>query len=313
MVDLNFRRGLHTFSQRAHAWMLPDGSWGWSNAGLIVGDGESLLFDTLFDLPLTREMLEGIAHITQRAPLRYVVNSHANGDHFYGNQLIDDDVQIIATKLSDEDMRRDPGGKGPLAMLEMEGPVGDFVRSIFGAFDFNGIEIRAADRTFEGALSLDVGGVGVEFVDLGPAHTRSDVIAYVPEERIVYAADLLFIGGTPIAWAGPVSGWVRALEYILGLDADRIVPGHGPVTDKAGVREIKAYLEFVIEHATDLYHKGVPPLEAAKTLDLGRFGELHEHGRIVQNVLNVYSEFDPSFALPPQVVLAEIAALEGFR
>ena len=60
---------------------------------------------------------------------------------------------------------------------------------------------------------------------------------------MLYAGDLLFIGGTPISWAGPVSNWIRACQYMLDRDAEYIVPGHGPVTDDDGVRGVMDYLD----------------------------------------------------------------------
>ncbi|HEY6857452.1 MAG TPA: fumarylacetoacetate hydrolase family protein, partial [Mycobacterium sp.] len=68
-AKIPYTRGLHQVADRVWAWMLPDGGFGWSNAGLVVGDGSSLLVDTLFDLPLTREMLDAMAPITDRAPI----------------------------------------------------------------------------------------------------------------------------------------------------------------------------------------------------------------------------------------------------
>ncbi len=63
------------------AYIQGTGGWGWSNAGLVVGDGSSLLVDTLFDLQLTRRMLDRLEVHTRAAPIAKVVNTHANGDH----------------------------------------------------------------------------------------------------------------------------------------------------------------------------------------------------------------------------------------
>ena len=76
------------------AYLQGDGGWGWSNAGLVVGDGASLLVDTLFDLRITRRMLDAFADHTRSAPIDTVVNTHANGDHCYGNGLVDDAVVV---------------------------------------------------------------------------------------------------------------------------------------------------------------------------------------------------------------------------
>ena len=84
------RRACTTSARGVYAWLAPDGSWGWSNAGLVADGERSLLVDTLFDLPLTREMLAAMRRAEPRAAAAstLLVNTHANGDHCYGNQLV---------------------------------------------------------------------------------------------------------------------------------------------------------------------------------------------------------------------------------
>jgi glyoxylase-like metal-dependent hydrolase (beta-lactamase superfamily II) len=65
----------------------------------------------------------------------------------------------------------------------------------------------------------------------------------------VYTGDILFIGGHPAVWAGPVSNWIAACDRILGWDVETIVPGHGPITDKAGVRRLRDYFVHVSTEA----------------------------------------------------------------
>ena len=92
-----YSKGLHDVGGGCYAWLQPDGGWGWSNAGVITGSGASVLVDTLFDLATTGEMIDGIAGITNGFPLRTLVNTHSDGDHWFGNQLVADrDVEIIA-------------------------------------------------------------------------------------------------------------------------------------------------------------------------------------------------------------------------
>ena len=64
---------------------------------------------------------------------------------------------------------------------------------------------------------------------------------HVPDARVVFAADVVFIGSTPVMWAGPLEGWLRALDTIAALEPDVVVPGHGPVTDVAGLEQVRAY------------------------------------------------------------------------
>ena len=92
-----YQRGLHELGDGLHAYLQPDGSWGWSNAGLISADGTSLLVDTLFDLDLTREMLDAMRPVTERSPIDAAMNTHGNGDHCFGNELLPAGAEIYAT------------------------------------------------------------------------------------------------------------------------------------------------------------------------------------------------------------------------
>lgn len=313
MSTLDYRKGLHDLGHGCHSWMLPDGSWGWSNSGLITGSGTSLMVDTLFDLALTREMLAGIAPITDRYPLATLVNTHSDGDHVFGNELLAErDVEIIASAAAAALMTQE--AVESLASLKRRDDVlGEFSRHIFGPFEFEGITATGPDRTFDGELSLDVGGREVQLIQVGPAHTPGDTLVLVPDAKLLYAGDILFIGGTPIAWAGPIDRWVGACDRILDMDVDQIVPGHGPITDKSGVHGMREYLVFVESEARKRFEDGLDVDAAVASIDLGKWADMPEHGRLAQNVLNVYQQLDPSLPRPNRlIVLERIAALEGF-
>ncbi len=135
------------------AYLQGDGGWGWSNAGLVIGDGTSLLVDTLFDLQLTRTMLDAMAGHTRAAPIGTVVNTHANGDHCYGNQLVGD-AQIVATTAAAEEMAEVPPSM-LAALNQAPGEVGELFRSFFGEFEFDGIELRSRTaRSRAGSSSM---------------------------------------------------------------------------------------------------------------------------------------------------------------
>jgi len=278
-----------------HAYLQRDGGWGWSNAGLVVGDGASLLVDTLFDLELTASMLEVMAPFVVGAPIGTVVNTHANGDHCYGNQLLRG-TEIVASSAAAEEMTEVPPAL--LAGLNgAEGEIGDLFRSFFGQFHFDGIELTLPTRTFDGRLDVDVGGRTVELIEVGPAHTKGDVLAHVPDAKTIFTGDILFIGGTPIVWAGPLSNWVAACDLILGLDVEQVVPGHGPVTDKAGVASVRDYLTYIEREATARFEAGLDAWEAARDIAReigdGEFADLGERGRVSVNVETVYRTLDP--------------------
>jgi glyoxylase-like metal-dependent hydrolase (beta-lactamase superfamily II) len=243
--------GLQDLGTGVFAWLQPNGGLGESNAGLVLGDGESLLIDTLWDLTLTGRMLGAMALHTAQAPIRCLVNTHGDPDHCWGNQLLTG-VEIVATRATAEDMRRDNPRR--LRLLARLGgalggrlvPVGlaGFARML-RPYDFAGIDVTPPTRTFEGTLELDVGGRQVVLIEVGPAHTPGDLILHVPDAGVVFAGDLLFVGVTPIMWVGPVENWLAGLDRIIDLGPRVVVPGHGPTTDLDGVRAMKRYWEFV--------------------------------------------------------------------
>ncbi|MGR0160449.1 MBL fold metallo-hydrolase [Paenarthrobacter nitroguajacolicus] len=306
-----YTKGLHRLTDHCHAWLVPDGTWGWSNAGLVTGSGESLLVDTLFDVALTREMLDGMSSVTQEHPIRTVVNSHANGDHWFGNELLAG-CEIIASQATADEMATN----GPdliRGLLGMDGPTGEFARHIFGPFDFSEIKPTVATRTFVDELTVSVGGTEARIINLGPAHTEGDSVVFVPSDGVLYTGDLLFIGGTPISWTGPISNWVAACDRMIALNPELVVPGHGPVVDAAGILQVRDYLTWVQGEATERHEKGMSPEEAMRDINLGRFAELDERGRIAQNVLAVYYELDPTLERVDTLeVFRRMADLEGF-
>lgn len=302
-----YTRGLHPVGDRTWAWTLPDGGYGWSNAGLVAGDGAALLVDTLFDLALTREMLDAMAPITDRAPITRAVFTHADGDHTHGGQLLDAAVRIIAATGTAEEIAHRPPPE-MLAMIQVAdlGPVATrYMRDRFGFFDFGGITVRSPDETFDTELTVDVGGREVRLLNLGPAHTAADAVVHVPDAGVLFSGDLLFIGGTPIVWAGPIANWVAACDTMVALDAATVVPGHGPVTDSDGILSVRDYLVYVADYAEAAYHRGRSFTEAARTIDLGEYATWLDAERVVVNVYQRYRELDPDLPqLQPMALLA---------
>jgi glyoxylase-like metal-dependent hydrolase (beta-lactamase superfamily II) len=300
----SYEPGVHDLGDGCLAYLQPDGGWGWSNAGLVVGDGASLLVDTLFDLHLTRRMLDALDSHTRAAPIATLVNTHANGDHCYGNQLVER-AEIIASAATAHEMTEVPPSM-MAALNAAPGEVGDLFRSFFGAFDFDGIDVTLPTRTFERRLDVEVGGRTVELIEVGPAHTNGDTIVHVPDARTVFTGDILFIGGTPIVWAGPLVNWVAACDLMLGMDVETVVPGHGPITDKAGIAAVRDYLAFVDAEAATRQAAGIDAWDCARELAslVGarpEFAGLGEFGRITVNVETAYRSRDAQHRTPDVV------------
>lgn len=298
-----YTRGLHEVGDRVWAWTLPDGGFGWSNAGLVTGDGASLLVDTLFDLPLTREMLDAMRPITDGAPITDALITHSNGDHTHGNQLLGSGVRIIAAADTAEEIAHDTTADQLVTIQVADlGPATTrFVRDRFGYFDFRGIEIRNADETFDRELSIDVGGRRVDFLNLGPAHTAADSVVHVPDAGVLFGGDLLFIGCTPIVWNGPIANWIAACDTMIALDAPTVVPGHGPVSDPDGIRAVRDYFVYITEQTDALYAKGLSFVEAIDAIDLGEYASWLDCERVVVNMYKRYCELDAE--TPAQEVL----------
>ena len=304
----HYEHGLHEVADGVHAWLQPDGGWGLSNAGFVARDGAGLLVDTLFDLHLTRQMLDALQPLTAAAPIGTVVNTHANGDHCYGNSLLPG-TRVVTSDAAAREMDEVPPAL--LAGLQTLAPEGDdpvfadWVDRAFGPYDFEGIELDPPTDTFTGSLSLPLGeGAGrVELIEVGPAHTMGDVLAHVPDAGVVFTGDILFHQGTPVMWAGPIENWIAACDRIVDLAPTVVVPGHGPLTDVSGVAHTRDYLTFVRDEVTARAGAGMGYLEAAHDIDLGPYADLEAPGRIVVTAHAMYR------TLAPEQARADIVAL----
>ena len=298
-----YTKGLHDLGGGHYAYLQPDGSWGFSNAGLVTDAGESLLVDTLFDLRLTGEMLAAMRRATAAAAsIGVLINSHSNGDHTFGNRLVEG-ARIVASRRCAEEMPN----VGPERIAELMrraragqlGRTGAYLERIFGQFDFTGVDRYVLPtETFEGTLELKVGGKTVRLIEVGPAHTGGDLIVHVAADRVVYAADILFIGGHPVAWTGPVANWIKAIDLILGLEPEVIVPGHGPIPTRQQVLELKGYWEWLLHECRAHHDAGVPAWEAASDLARAQYADWGEGERLIINVETIYRELSGEAAAP---------------
>ena len=291
-----YTRGLHDVGEGLYAYLQPDGGWGWSNAGLIVDGEAAMLVDTLFDLRLTGAMLNEMRRrVPAAAEIDTLVNTHANGDHTFGNQLVGEARIVASQRTADEMLELPPAAMAAIREAAPQmGRTGEFLLELFGSFEFAGIELVRPAETFEGELRMRVGDKEVHLTEVGPAHTRGDTLVLVPQDGVLYAGDILFHGGHPIVWAGPVSNWIAACDRILAMDVDVIVPGHGPLAEKDAVQELKSYFEYLRAEARSRFEDGMTPLEAARDISLDRYADWGESERLVVNVDALYRELSGS-------------------
>ena len=313
MTKRPFRCGLEDLGNGLYAWMQPDGSWGWSNAGFIRDGDHSLLVDTLFDEPLTAKMLAALQGATGIAAqdIGTLVNTHANGDHTHGNALVPN-AEVIASAAAAREMTElTPAQLAQFKIAGVAGKLGDagsYFAEVFASFDFALARGREPTRTFERRLDLRVGDKEVELHMLGPAHTTGDTLVWVPADRAVFTGDLLFIGGTPIMWNGPVGNWLKACDRILSFQAEIIVPGHGPMTDAAGVRRFQDYLRYLDHEARQRFDAGMSVDVAAFDIALGEYRHWLNPERIAANVDTLYREYRGDKSAPDMVRLFGLMA-----
>lgn len=278
-----FEGGLQEVADGVHAWLQPNGTWGETNAALVAGEGASLLVDTLWTPELTRRMLAATASVTAEAPIAWVVNTHADGDHCWGNGVLAG-REIVATQEAAEEMRalvprtleafrRLGQAAGLASRVPLPYPgrasaraVGAYFTGMLRPFDFSEVRPTYPTQTFSGSLSLDVGGRAVELIEVGPAHTEGDLVVWLPDARTVIAADIVFNGVTAVMWAGPAERWIAALDRIAQLEPRVVVPGHGPVSATEDVRVLRDYWAFVDVAASEHFAAGRPAGEAARAI-----------------------------------------------
>jgi cyclase len=312
-MNAGYDRGLHEVGDGLYAYLQPDGSWGWSNAGLVADGEQTLLVDTLFDLDLTEQMLSEMRHAVPAASrIDTLVNTHANGDHCYGNQLVRD-ARIVASERTATEMAALPATAMSALLREAPkmGEVGEFFLRCFDSFNFDGIEMVFPDQKFSGELTFTVGSREVRLIEVGPAHTQGDTIALLPAERVLFSGDILFNGAHPIAWAGPVSNWIAACERILAMELEVIVPGHGPLADQGSVRELKAYLEYLYDQARARHAQGMTSLEAARSISVDRWADWGDRERLAVTVATIYTELSGDEPLNPLAAFEQMAELAG--
>jgi cyclase len=295
---------------RTYAYVQGDGGWGLSNAGLVVGDGEALLVDTFFDLGHTRRLLDALP-----VPPTVVVNTHFNGDHCWGNELVGD-VPIWSHRACREQLLAGPRPEF-LAGLVGADPGGDptlsYLKQAFARFDFNGITLTPPTEVFEGSShSLDVGGRAVVLFHYGPAHTLGDCVVWVPDEGALFTGDLLFLEVCPLVWDGTVTNWLRAIDSMLALEPLVVIPGHGRVCDADGLRALAGYFNLLADQGRALHDAGVPADEALERLELGAYASWVDIERTALNLRQVYRELDGDTSeLSPIEAFGAMAAAVG--
>jgi cyclase len=263
-------------ADRVFAYIQPNGGWWVSNAGFVKGPSQVFAIDSCSTERRTRALLEAIEQTAGQFP-RTLLNTHHHGDHTNGNCLFANTAIVGHARCRE-------------ALLEtgITRPTG-----IFEPVDWGELSLAPPFVTFDERLDVYVDDLLVELSHFGTAaHTTNDVVAWLPDRRVLFSGDLVFNGATPFVLMGSVSGSLLALDRILEYDAQVIVPGHGEVCTSAALDIAGEYLRFCQTTAENAKNTGVGPLEAALEIDLHAegFGHLTEPERLVGNLHRAFAE-----------------------
>jgi cyclase len=261
-----------------HAWLQPDGGWWLNNAGAVRGPDGIVLIDTCATRRRTEAFLAGVSEVTDNQPIRVAVNTHAHGDHCYGNALLPEATMIVAHENTRADLLADFVLRADLPIWQPRP-------------DWGITAIRPPTVVLRDTMTLFAGDRRLELRHPGyPAHTRGDVVAWLPDERVLFTGDLVFHRVTPMVLTGQLAGALRSLDWLAGFDAHTVVPGHGPLIGPGDFDEVLAAHERYYRLIAGAVAAGRTPLEVARGLDLGEFTGLPDAERVVLNLHVAYAD-----------------------
>ena len=251
-----------------------------SNAGFVITTQGVVVIDALGSPELARRLLAEIRKLTP-LPVTHVVVTHYHADHIFGLQVLKQSgARILAHRGARDYLVSDT------ARLRMEASRKDLAPWI----DMQ-TRLVEADEWLDGDRDLVLGGVRLRILHMGPAHTPEDLVVYLPDEKLLFAGDLVFRSRIPFVGQADSRKWIRSLDSLLALEATTFVPGHGPVSTAARedvqlTRDYLLHLRAVMGTAA----KNLDPFEEAyAAADWSRFDKLPLFQ--VVNRMNAYNTY----------------------
>lgn len=270
-----------------NVYLIPDGGVMLvPNVGIVVGSEGILVIDTGMG-PANAEIVLSEVRGISDLPITYLVTTHFHPEHNYGAQSFPEDTVIIYA----ERQHRDLVNKGEHYRQWFVELFGDDVRELLAP-----VRLVAPDVTFARQANIDLGGMPVELHHFGEAaHTGGDTVVFLPEQKIMFAGGLAPNRLFPILADDDsgVAGWLKSLDELERLGAERIIPDHGEPAGPELIGSIREYLTAVQQQSIALQRDGTP-LEEAQRIMTGRMVERHpdwgEPHWIAAAVGRVYAE-----------------------
>jgi len=224
-----------------------DNSFG-ANAGIIIGRNGIAVVDTLVSAMEARRFIKDIKAVS-RKPIKYVINTHYHLDHVFGNAEF---VKLGAVVIAQEN-----------ASLAMARTAEETLKnaSQYGLTpkDMKDTTIACPVLSYGDRMTIDLGGQLVELRHARPAHTDGDTLVYLPDKKILFAGDILFTNYHPFLGEGNIEEWCSELDEMQAMSVEVIIPGHGPLSGKKDLAEMKQYLLQFDRQAKALTSKDIEP------------------------------------------------------
>ncbi len=271
--------GLIEVAPATYAYVQATGAAGICNAGLLLGPDQAIVIDSLATPEMNMGFLRSIRSVTA-LPFSHLLITHHHVDHVLGIQFFLP-TQVVCHSGCREEMVL-AGPDTPLNWVKM--------RPQF-ANKMDGVRICYPNITIDGNMTFYLGDREVQVFHPGLAHSRGDLMIHLPQERVLFASDIAFFKVAPQPLAGHVGKWIKAMDRVLEMDVDTIVPGHGPIGGKAEMTEARDCLATVYEGARRCFEKGMTEQEAVAAIDLGTFADWANPERYPDCVRKAYQEF----------------------
>jgi len=253
-----------------------------ANLTVVVGKDAAAVIDSGGSLIEAKAFIGAIGKVTDK-PVRYLINTHMHPDHIFGNAAFRD---LGATIVGHRNLPRALEARGEFYLKSY--------REQIGAALMKGIEIVPPTMLVEDRLELDLGGHKLELKAWEAAHTDNDLTAYDAATRTFFAGDLVFVKHLPTI-DGSLLGWLRQMDALAAVGAERVVPGHGPVPSAwpEALDAERRYFEALAGDLRKAIAAGTPLAEAVKTAgrsEAGKWALFDEYNG--RNATAAYAELE---------------------